>query len=61
MAHIHTSTATIKVSKLAKGDHAECKTEMIFDEALLSQVESVVCELLGDPNLIVEVVSNQDD
>ena len=59
MAHIHTSTATIKVSRLIKGDHEDCDSELVFDSALLSQIDSVVCELLNDPSLIIEVISDQ--
>lgn len=54
MAHIHEENIIITVSKLVKGNETTAQT---VSPDVLSALEAVVSELVGDPSVVVEVVS----
>ena len=59
MAKIQEQVVVIRLSKLMKGDQK--MTASIIDPAILTELESVVSELAGDPSVIVEIGSDADD
>ncbi len=55
MAHIHQELVTINISKLVKGNHAECEDICVATPDVCQAIEAVIAEILGDDSLVVEV------
>lgn len=56
MAHLSEAVAVVKVSKLLKDSEENTK---LLNEEVVSQLEAVIQELVGDERALVEVILDE--